>query len=144
MSIVQITPHFTWSEAACHDGTEVPLEAQPNARRLASMLERIRGRFGGAIVPVSWYRSPSWNVLVGGAPMSQHMTGGAADVRPAHMSDLVGLRSIVEAMLRDGELPELGGVGWYPGRWMHLDVRSRGETGHVAYWTGNAVGSEAA
>lgn len=145
MSIANITPHFTWSEARCHErGSVIPLEAQPHIRRVAAMLERIRARFGGPLVPVSWYRTPSWNVLVGGAVHSRHMVGDAVDMRPADITDLVGLRSIIESMLRDGELPDLGGLGWYPGCWIHVDCRPRPDTGHVAYWTGDGVGSEAA
>lgn len=142
MSIGHISPHFMWSEAACHDGTPVPVELQPNARRLAEMAERIRGRYGAAIVPVSWYRTPAWNLRVGGAALSQHMEGHAMDARPADLTNLPLLVGCIEDMLRDGQLPELGGMGVYPG-WVHIDCRPRAG-GHLARWSGARVGSELA
>lgn len=137
-----ITKHFTWQEAACHDGTPVPMDCRETAVLLATMLERVRATLGGALVPISWYRSRAYNARVGGAKASQHMTGGAADVRTAHLADLRGLVWCVEQMLARNELPELGGWGIYPG-WVHLDVRPRA-AGHLAFWRGTAVGSEAA
>lgn len=138
-----ITSHFTWAEAACHDGTAVPAELRPNAVALATMLERLRARLGGALVPVSWYRSPAYNARVRGAMASQHMAGGAADIRPANLADLHGLILCIETMLRDGSLPELGGWGVYPA-WVHVDIRTRPAGGHIAFWRGAGVGSEAA
>jgi uncharacterized protein YcbK (DUF882 family) len=143
VSITQITEHFAWSEAACHSGADVPLECQPVARRLAeTVLEPLRAQLGGALVPISWYRTPWYNASVGGAPKSQHMTGGAADIRPADIADLPRLKQYVEEMLAAGELPALGGWGWYAGRWIHVDIRQRPADGHVAHWLGRGVGSE--
>jgi hypothetical protein len=39
------------------------------------------------------------------------------------------------------ELEGIGGVGLYPG-WVHVDVRPRGEDGHIYRWTGKGFGSE--
>lgn len=142
MSIIQITDHFTWGEAACHDGTEVPLEYQPNARRVALMLERIRARHGGALIPISWYRTLWHNQQVGGVPNSQHLTASAVDMRPADMGELPRLYQLINDMLDEGNLPDLGGIGWYPGRWIHVDVRPRPADGHVARWIGRGMGSE--
>lgn len=139
----RITPHFTWIEASCHDGTPVPPQLQPNARRLAMMCERIRSRFGGAIVPVSWYRTPAWNHRVGGAEHSQHLEAHAMDGRPSDVGAIPGLIRCIEDMLRDGELPELGGIGIYPA-WVHVDCRQRPEGGHIARWNGEKTGDEQA
>jgi hypothetical protein len=146
MSTSHITDHFTWAEAACHDGTEVPLELQPNARRLArEVLEGLRARFGGSLIPISWYRSPWHNKAVSGAEFSRHLTAEAADVRPADLTELPRLRAVVETMIHQGELPALGGLGVYPG-WLHLDCRPRppATPGHIARWFGRGVGSEMA
>lgn len=137
---VHITPHFTWQEAACHDGTPVPPALRANAEALAAMLERIRAFFGGPLVPVSWYRTPLYNVRVGGAEHSQHMTGGAADIRPGTLVELQGLTWCIDMMLERQLLAELGGYGIYPA-WLHLDVRPK-PGGHLARWRGNGVGGE--
>jgi uncharacterized protein YcbK (DUF882 family) len=147
VSVAYITEHFTWQEFHCHDGDEVPLELQPNVRRLCvNVLEPLRARFGGPLVVISGYRSPIYNEALrraggGAAEHSRHMTGEAADVRPAELEALPRLRALVETMLTQGELPALGGFGIYPA-WVHLDVRERVPAGHVARWFGRGVGSE--
>lgn len=142
MSVLYITPHFSWAEAECHDGTEVPLELQPNARRLAMTLEKIRERWGGPLVVISWYRTPEYNHRIHGAPKSRHVQADGADIAPVSRLEVGNLRSLVEEMLRDGELPDLGGFGVYRG-WIHVDTRPKPASGHVARWAGKGVGSEA-
>lgn len=144
MSVSNISPNFTWAEAACHSGAEVPLELQPNARKLAvNVLEIVRARFGGALIPISWYRTPCYNKAIGGAEKSQHMLALAADIRPSDLGELGRLRAVVETLITEGMLPTLGGLGVYTG-WLHLDARLRpGDApGHIARWTGKGVGSE--
>lgn len=142
MSIAYVSDHFAWAEAACHDGTEVPIELQPNARRLANLvLEPIREKIGGPIVVISWYRTREYNVRIGGAEKSQHLWALAADIRPADISDLPLLKGVIEKMLVDGELPGLGGFGVYTA-WLHVDARVKNPPDHVARWYGRGVGSE--
>lgn len=142
MSVSHITDNFTWTEAMCHDGTEVPIELQPNARRLAEhVLEPIRNTFGGALIPVSWYRTHDYNKKVGGAQKSMHVYALAADIRPADLLDLPRLAATIEMMLTHGQLPLLGGFGKYRG-WVHVDARVRHPANHIARWVGHGVGSE--
>lgn len=143
MSTTHVTEHFSWAEAACHDGTPVPPELRPWARALAlTVLEPVRARFGKPIVAVSWYRTPSYNQRVGGAQQSRHLQADAADIRPVALSDLPLLRACIEDMLRAGALPDLGGLGVYAG-WVHVDIRQRAPDGHVARWRGAlGIGSE--
>jgi uncharacterized protein YcbK (DUF882 family) len=139
-----VTPHFLFSEMSCHDGTPVPDELKPNVRRLCSeLLERIRSRWGGAIVVISGYRSPAYNRAVGGAKHSQHVLGTAADIRCANLDDLPRLKFLIDTMIKGGELPALGGYGVYA-NWLHVDCRDKPADGHIAQWTGNKVGSEVA
>lgn len=140
MTLDHITAHFTWEEAACHDGTPVPSELRPNAVRLANTLERIRAFMGYPLVCVSWYRTPVYNERVGGAKASQHMMAWAADIRPPNLRDLDLLQWAVDKLLSRGELTELGGLGVYPA-WLHVDLRPRTGT-HIARWQGAGVGSE--
>lgn len=136
-----ITPHFTWAEAACHDGTPVPQDLISHALRVALTAERIRAEFGQAIIPISWYRSPAYNGAIGGAPASRHMEADAIDGRPPHLDALPALIRCIEDMLAADELPELGGLGIYPA-WVHFDCRPRPASGHVARWTGGRMGAE--
>lgn len=53
-----------------------------NAKRLAMVLDALRDYWGPTVVD-SWYRSPKLNRKVGGVRNSLHMSGCAADVRPA-------------------------------------------------------------
>lgn len=142
MSSSHISPHFTWTEAACHNGATVPVDLEPNARRLAlTVLEPVRERWAAPIVPVSWYRTPAYNLAVGGKPHSQHPLATAIDCRCASVDDLPQFRGCIEAMVLANLLPQLGGLGWYPGRWVHLDVRQR-VAGRLERWTGTGQGSE--
>lgn len=142
MSVSHITDNFTWAEAECHDGTEVPIHLQPNARRLAEhVLEPIRYDFGGPLIPLSWYRTPEYNRAIGGAPKSFHCYALAADIRPADLIELPRLMFIVERMINEGRLPLLGGLGKYRG-WIHIDARVKPSNGHIARWLGKGVGSE--
>jgi len=141
LSIAYVTEHFSWAEFDCSDGTEPPLEVQPNIRALCtSVLEPIRKRWGQPLIITSGYRSEAWNTRVGGAKQSRHMTGEAADVRPIKLARVQDLRLLVEDMIRDGDLPDLGGIGVYRG-WIHVDIR-RKQGQHVARWAGRGVGSE--
>lgn len=120
----------------------MPIELQPNARRLAEhVLEPIRNTFGGPLIPVSWYRTREYNQKVGGAQKSMHIYALAADIRPVDITELPRLAAVVELMLSHGQLPLLGGFGRYRG-WLHVDARVRNPHDHVARWLGNGVGSE--
>lgn len=144
MSTAYITPHFSWLEFASHDGADMPQEFQPSVRRLCeTVLEPLRMRWGAALTVICGYRSPQHNHAVGGAPQSRHMLGEAADIAPVERSRALQLAALVETMLREGRLPELGGFGVYPKQgWVHLDIRPQPTSGHIARWTGDGVGSE--
>lgn len=142
LGLVYITPHFTWAEAECHDGTEVPTEFQPNARYLAqNVLEPIREAFGEPLIPISWYRTKWYNKSVGGAEHSTHLVALGADISPVSKLALPRLRTCIEEMLAQNRLPLLGGLGVYRG-WLHVDARSRKPNGDIARWCGRGVGSE--
>ncbi len=156
MSILYITPHFSWGEAACHDGTPVPDNLKPNARRLAETLELIRVRWNAPLVCVSWYRTDEYNEALYdvqarrharmGLPYrrptnSQHTKASAVDLAPVAKNQVPILRLLIEDMIRAGQLPDIGGVGVYPS-WIHLDVRKKPANGHIARWGGDGHGAE--
>jgi uncharacterized protein YcbK (DUF882 family) len=46
---------------------------------------------------------------------------------------------VIQSMLNLNQLPEIGGVGYYPGNhFIHLDVRPKVD-GEVVYWEGRTV-----
>lgn len=142
MSDERVTEHFSAAEFACHDGRDVPSELMPNLHRLcADVLEPIRAQWGGPIIVISGWRSHEWNHKVGGALGSRHLSAEAADIRPIQTSRVDSLRSMIESMIDDGQLPALGGIGYYPRRWLHVDVRPR-RANHIARWSGSRVGTE--
>lgn len=154
-----MSAHFTLRELRCKDGSGVPAHLVGNAERLMASLEVIRAADGGrGLKVVSGYRSPAWNAKKQGARLSRHMTAEAADVRPIvrvggvavpwllvrdKRSVIAAFHEMVLRMVQEGELPDVGGVGLYPGAWLHIDVRPR-LGGHLAQWTGYGIGSEVA
>lgn len=82
-----LTPHFTLYElvrsgtALEHDINNTPSASQVEALTALArnVLEPLRQRFGPVVVS-SGFRSPMVNLLVKGAPTSQHMYGEAADI----------------------------------------------------------------
>lgn len=140
---MKITPNFAAEEFFCHSGEEVPSHLMPNLERLVlGVLQPLRDRLGRLVV-ISGYRTPAYNRAVGGAPLSAHVTAEGADVRPARWEDIDILHAVALEMHQRGELPALGGLGEYPGRWCHLDVR-KAKDGHLRRWRGRGVGSEVA
>lgn len=133
------TKYFSLSEWERMVGLRPEAEPYPRAwvgprwRPLALMLDRIRERAGEAITvtPNGGYRGREHNRAVGGSAQSQHMFGRAADIVAVRMSAR-RLHALVERMYRDGELPELGGLGRYP-RFVHIDTRPR-DRRTIAMW----------
>lgn len=75
-----VTPHFSWSEMACTDGTAVPRSLRRNAIRHAWRLELFRHRLGDVSIDIDGpYRTPSRNRAVGGASASRHVQADATD-----------------------------------------------------------------
>jgi hypothetical protein len=116
----RLSPHFTYAEAACKDGTQIPKRLRTGARNHAFNLERFRHELGDqTLTPLSWYRHPAYNRKVGGASQSQHLTGRATDFS----------RETVERVGRDRwnraaeKVFKNGGVGSYPAGSAHLDSR---------------------
>lgn len=93
------TAHFDWDEfdqkynsgcskkankyAGTFDGGKVPVRrVRANVKKLMWRLEALRAKLGGkAIVINSGFRSIAYNKCIGGASLSQHMYGTAADLR---------------------------------------------------------------
>ncbi len=119
--------HFSWAEAACHDGTAVPDELRPNIIKLCTQLEVLRADLGQPIHVDDMYRTPAHNSTVGGAPSSQHLLGKAADIRVDGLTP-TQLRAAIQKLIAAECMLE-GGVGLYSS-FVHYDIR-----GHRARWS---------
>lgn len=116
-----ITKHFTWEEARCRCGCEIPTELIPQIRATAQWAEEVRAELGSiAMRPLSWYRCASYNRQVGGARRSQHLRGRAIDFV---LKDRTA-RAVQKQIISRGLYPPglIRGFGRYPG-FTHIDRR---------------------
>lgn len=142
-----VTPNFALHEFAQPAGYGLPAEPYPAnlvdscLRPLCQdVLERIRVETGPlVIIDAGGWRSPEYqrrhraargpNV----AEHSQHSEGRAADIS-AHGMTGEELHDLVLQLWRDKQLPQLGGLGRYPGqRFAHVDIRPH-NPGDLARW----------
>ena len=75
----------------------LPVDVAENARLLSeNILDPLREAYGKAIYVNSWYRPESLNRAVGGAGSSQHLTGQAADIRGATLTETRKLGKLIQ------------------------------------------------
>lgn len=118
---MKITDHFSWEEAKCKDGTEVPEDLRVNVIKVAANLEELRKSLGGIPIQIhSWYRTREYNKKIDGAENSQHCLGKAADISTKEFSP-VQIKKTIEKLIKDGVMDE-GGIGLYK-TFVHYDVR---------------------
>jgi uncharacterized protein YcbK (DUF882 family) len=125
---VRLSAHFSLQEfISARDPNRPNNRALANLRALAAVLEVLRSRAGRPLEITSGFRSPEYNSAIGGAASSLHTTGRACDIAaPADMLELAALAS---------QIPEVGGVGIYPGRgFIHLDIRPRPAGAVIPTW----------
>ena len=115
------SPHLSWEELVCHDGTPYPPQWRDRAQELAAMFEAFRSAMGDRPIQIaSAYRTPVWNRKHGGAAKSQHLEGRALDCRPPTGISNAAFRDRAKRFaLRD---QRVGGIGLY-GWGVHLDIR---------------------
>lgn len=125
----RLSPHFTLAEftfsqtaARCGiDNTPTP-EVLKNLRRLAALLEEVRGVLGDVPIRVSsGYRCPELNRAVKGARRSAHMQGLAVDfTAPGFGTVLQVARAVVRSgIVFDQIIHEYGS-------WVHLGLAEDG------------------
>lgn len=116
----KVSAHFSVYEFACSDKSDTVLVDT----LLIEVLEQIRSHFGKPVKINSAYRTPAYNISIGGSPRSQHCLGTAADIR------IVGVDPI-QIALYVASLPYFqkhGGIGYYSraqvtSGFVHVDVR---------------------
>lgn len=156
-----MSKYFALSEMKCRDGTHVPNELLGNADRVLSQADVIREDRGGPVQIVSGFRTDAHNAGRG-VKDSYHLKAMALDLRPhiRHDGKIVRWKSIdlaeriviiedfhgaINRLKAGRKLPEVWGIGIYTSDdtgWVHIDVRPRPISGHIARWTGKTMGSE--
>lgn len=124
--MIKLTKNFYQEEFNCHDGTPVPALLAPNIKELAENLQVLRDDLGQPLQILSGYRSPAWNLKVGGKPNSYHKKGMAADLTTKDVTPRQ-LHARILKLIKAGKMKE-GGLGLYPG-FVHYDIR-----GTAARW----------
>lgn len=127
---MKLSDHFDLDEFLAHGDKVKPTEREiENLRRLCSwVLEPLRKQLGRPIGINSGFRSPAYNLEIGGAPGSQHTQGIAADIAVGDDA-----ACLVAAALAS-KISSVGGIGLYPGRgFIHVDIRPRAK-GKVTWW----------
>lgn len=136
--MIAVTPHFCLGEFSCHDAGGTPYPGhwiEERLRPLCETLEMIREAVGGPVAILSGYRTEAYNRSIGGAKLSQHVQGRAADIRCARLKT-PELHMLIDSLYRAGKLPHLGGLGRYV-NFVHVDVR---QGPRLARWTGTRAG----
>ena len=96
-------------------------------RLVTNVLDPLREEWGAPIVVSSGYRCPQLNKAVGGARMSQHMYGQAADIRTLHdrPDDNRRLRDLLIKL----NLPYDQLIDEFGCDWLHVSHRAAGNRG---------------
>jgi uncharacterized protein YcbK (DUF882 family) len=118
--MAKITTNFSLEEFNCKDGSEMPNDVMINIIKLAKNLQVLRDSVGKTITITSGYRSPKYNLKIGGAKDSQHIKGTAADIKVKGMTPKE-VAKVIEGLIANGKMTQ-GGIGIYPS-WVHYDCR---------------------
>jgi uncharacterized protein YcbK (DUF882 family) len=101
--------------------------------KLLAILSKIQARYPGKTISiVSGYRSPQYNAELRRASMKRNggKSGVAKNSRHTHAdaADIIVEGVSVKALNAFARSLKMGGVGHYPGDWVHVDA------GRVRYW----------
>jgi hypothetical protein len=124
-----VTPHFAWSEFASHDAqrTPVPAALRANTIRLCWLLEKMRHELGDVAMSIdSGYRTPAYNVQVGGASDSRHTHADAADFFVDQVDRWIAqgtARNRSDVLAIANRIFASGGVGNETSGTLHVDAR---------------------
>ncbi len=146
-----LSPHFSLGEfRSPRDPVKVvPAKVVSNLTYLCErVLEPLRAsREGRPLVITSGWRSPLYNIRVGGKILGYHPKGQAADIAAATVADQLDLMAkasrIEYADPETGKkIRPVGGIGFYPGRgFVHVDTGHR-KNGRIRTWMRTADGKD--
>lgn len=116
----KLSKNFCAYEFACNDKSD----EFKVATELVEILQQVRDHFGKPVIINSAYRTPAYNISIGGSSKSQHCLGTAADIRIAGV-DPVRIALYVASL---SYFQKHGGIGYYSraqvtGGFVHVDVR---------------------
>ena len=127
---MKITEHFTYEEFTRTSHASLQEKNREwgagfahNFISLAKELEKIREHLARPVFITSGYRCPALNTAVGGAGMSQHLTGAAVDFVVKDFQDLGGCRQVFEWARKNciyGQLILEAPTGRKP--WIHMGL----------------------
>ncbi|MGK7925205.1 MAG: D-Ala-D-Ala carboxypeptidase family metallohydrolase [Spirulina sp.] len=115
----KVSKFFTVGEVTQRDVRRIPRDPKiiKNILDIAKELDKIREEWGGPLVVTSWNRPPKVNREIGGARNSQHLYGGAADIKPLG-KDVYDLQSWLDENW-------YGALGYGAKKgFVHLDIRN--------------------
>lgn len=140
----KVSAHFTYgevifSEAAIRNDIDnnVPEALIPLIESVAlNVLEPLRNHFGVPFSPTSFYRCPTLNDAIGGAPSSQHTKGEAVDIKIPGISNLEVARWLRDNIKFDQLILECWDAENPTSGWVHCSFvtgrQPRGMAG--VYW----------
>lgn len=114
----QISENFKLREFACKDGSDIV----KYSTGLLALLETLRAYGGFTITVNSGYRTASYNSKIGGASLSQHINGTAADICVKKDGKPVDARLICCLCQTLG----FKGIGYISKTALHVDDRASG------------------
>lgn len=115
-----VSKYFTVGEVTNWNKKRIPTDPAiiKNILKMARELDKIRFDYKGPISVTSWYRTFEENRRIGGARRSQHLKGGAVDIRPAGGKNLAGFQNWLDTYW-------YGALGYGAKRgFVHLDIRN--------------------
>lgn len=136
---MKLTEHFSLEEMIKSqtgarkgiDNTPPPEVIESLKALCENVLEKIRIHFGRPVTVNSGYRGPKLNKAIGGAKSSQHMTGQAADIEIAGISNKVLFCWIRDNLNFDQLILEFHKEGVPDSGWVHVSWNSKGNRKQV-------------
>ncbi len=116
----KVSKYFTIGEVTQWDRRRIPQSnaVKSNILKLAKELDKVREAWGKPLNVTSWYRPPAINRAIGGATESQHLNGGAADIKPVDSREIYKFQSWLDDVWGSRGL----GYGAKKG-FVHVDIR---------------------
>lgn len=104
--------YFTEDEMKCKGSGKCEMDP-----KFMVMLDALRKKFGKPIIITSGYRSPEYNISIGGSKNSAHVQGKAADIAVSHADAYKIVGIAIELGFTGIGVSQKGG-----GRFIHVDT----------------------